>query len=568
MAMPSGSGIEVEWQFEAPDLDAVQRWIEAQPPHSVLRFVPQAERLQRDEYLDTADWRVYRARFTLRVRSLPSASEATLKAFGDSGGGVRRRLELNQPLPEGGADPLAAEGPVTDRLRLLLGGRALQPLFVIETRRRPYLVQRGPVTLATLTLDEATVVGQPERPVRRVEVEEAYPGAMTEIDRLLGALRAVPGLRVARGSKFEAGLSAAGLEPDSGLGLGALKATDDALAPEFAFAVLRRSFRDLLAHEPGTRLGEDIEELHQMRVATRRLRAALGAFEPVLPAELHQLRDDFRWLAAALGAVRDLDVQLEGLDHVRQESGWDEGNALGPLIAVVEESRGEARRQLLATLDSAQYDALVGRMSAALRAGAATPSAPGVPTARDFARRLLRDRYRRFRRDAEQLTPRSEPAAFHAVRIKAKRLRYSLDFTGGLFGRPAVRLERELRRTQDLLGEHQDADVAREWLHDVARGHGGQLPPDTLFLMGQLSERHLARMSELRREWPDHFERLKERWRPLRRLLDDRPSARRPAVLESARPRLATASSTPRPRYRVLRLPGLTRRPSPPSEER
>ena len=67
------------------------------------------------------------------------------------------------------------------------------------------------------------------------------------------------------------------------------------------------------AKEPGTRLGEDPEELHDMRVATRRLRAALSLFEAVLPVRAQVFREELGWLARLLGTVRDLDVQLEGL---------------------------------------------------------------------------------------------------------------------------------------------------------------------------------------------------------------------------------------------------------------
>ena len=80
-----------------------------------------------------------------------------------------------------------------------------------------------------------------------------------------------------------------------------------------AFAVLRRQLAVVRAKEPGTRLGEDPEELHDMRVATRRLRAALSLFEAVLPVRAQVFREELGWLARLLGSVRDLDVQLEGL---------------------------------------------------------------------------------------------------------------------------------------------------------------------------------------------------------------------------------------------------------------
>jgi len=78
-----------------------------------------------------------------------------------------------------------------------------------------------------------------------------------------------------------------------------------------AFAVLRRRFSEFLAFEGGTALGEDPEQLHQMRVSTRRARAALRVFDSVLPASLLEARDELPWVAQALGAVRDMDVLLD-----------------------------------------------------------------------------------------------------------------------------------------------------------------------------------------------------------------------------------------------------------------
>src|SRR4029450_7505707 len=114
-------------------------------------------------------------------------------------------------------------------------------------------------------------------------------------------------------TKYEVGLLSAGLEtvPDT-FGPTALDA--EATIGEGGLAVLRRPLTPLLAKEPGTRLGDDVEELHDMRVASRRLRAALSLFADVLPPSAASFGDDLRWLGRALGAVRDFDVQLEQLD--------------------------------------------------------------------------------------------------------------------------------------------------------------------------------------------------------------------------------------------------------------
>ena len=129
-------------------------------------------------------------------------------------------------------------------------------------------------------------------------------------------LRSSCGLQPAGLSKFEAGLLALGQDIPGSPDLGSTVVSEDSTIGELAYAVLRRQLAVLRDKEPGTRLGEDIEELHDMRVATRRLRAALALFSNVLPVRAQTFREELGWLAAVLGAVRDLDVQIEGLDDM------------------------------------------------------------------------------------------------------------------------------------------------------------------------------------------------------------------------------------------------------------
>ncbi len=313
----------------------------------------------------------------------------------------------------------------------------------------------------------------------------------------------------------------------------------------------------MLTHEPGTRLGEDAEELHQMRVATRRLRAAMSTFEPLLSPELYALREELRWVAGALGEVRDLDVQIESLTTVQHQAEWDEGTALGPLIEILRGRHVGSRGRLIEALDSERYDALVEQMSTLLRAGHIEPPEGGEPV-RAFAGPMLRKRYRRFRREARELSSSSEPAAYHAVRIRGKRLRYSVEFFSSLYGQPAAQFVSAVKSTQDLLGEHQDSDVATAWLREMIREHGRDLPPDSLFVMGQLVERHRARMQELRAGWPASFERVRTRWKPLRRAIEHYEEKL------DGRSRFGDSpfalSEDPPAQYRFLRLPGFSRR--------
>ena len=114
-------------------------------------------------------------------------------------------------------------------------------------------------------------------------------------------------------SKFEAGLQAHGIVPSTTPYLGPTQTSADDTARAYGLAKLRVQFGEFLRHEPGTRLGEGVDAVHDMRVATRRMRAAIATFGEALPADFQRLSGELRWFGRVLGEVRDLDVHIEAL---------------------------------------------------------------------------------------------------------------------------------------------------------------------------------------------------------------------------------------------------------------
>ncbi len=515
---------ETEWQFDATDLDRVADWLTSQPASAALTFALKKDALQTDVYLDTEDWAVHRAGYGLRVRRSGESAEATLKAFGAaSSGGPRVRREINQALPPDDIDLLAAQGPVSDRVRLLAGKQTLRPLFEVANRRRAFRAESRGVSVAEVALDEVSISSSGEtRGLKRVEIEASAPGWETLLPSFVAALAADLELQPAATSKFEAGLQAAGLDPGRWQELGSTVASPDADACQFALAIARRFFGTMVQHEPGTRLGEDPEELHQMRVSLRRLRAAASMFRDVLPPNLEQMQDDLRWLGRCLGEVRDRDVQIESFAEMRSTAPWEESNALGELLQVLEGLHAEARDRLVQALDSERYATLLASLKEAL---AERESPEPQVAVRDFVAPILRRRYRNLRNQAEALTPESEPVAYHQVRIRGKRLRYSVEFVRPLYERPAERMAEAMVEAQDLLGEHQDGAVAIDWLRNLVRERGHSLAPQTLLFMGELMARRRLEMAELREAWPDVFREVRKRWRRLDKALDEATEA-------------------------------------------
>lgn len=507
-------GEEVEWQFDALDLRPVERWLAALPSRVYGDGVPtltvlakQPRRLV-DHYADTADWRVARAGFVLRTRQRGRATEATMKDMRPAtAGGLRQRLEVTQPLAGGVLAGLGTDGPVGRRVSAVAGSRPLVEMLEVRTRRTPFSLRSAGVEVAEVALDETSILvapGEPPARLRRVEVEVTAGWA----DRLAGVvdhLRDSCGLRPATMSKFEAGLLAAGVSVPGPPDLGPTDVAPDATLGELAAAILRRQLRELLAHEPGTRLGEDIEELHDMRVATRRLRAAIELFGAALPVRAQSLRRELGWLADSLGTVRDLDVQLARMEQMTAwTSGWsgaDHGVALAPLKSLLDAERADAQRALLAALDSARWDRLAAGLLALARQdgnrrlpAARTPAAIALPA-------LIRERHDAIVRAARRARRSGIPADYHRLRIRGKRLRYALEFTADIYAGGASKFVKKLTRVQEQLGSMQDAEVASTRLFTLATTEDeriGALPQRTVFLMGGIAEKYRRESDDLR----------------------------------------------------------------------
>jgi CHAD domain-containing protein len=231
--------------------------------------------------------------------------------------------------------------------------------------------------------------------------------------------------------------------------------------------VMLEQLERLAAHEAGARTGEDPEDVHRMRVATRRLRAARRVFQKALAGlvDLDRANAESKTLATALGRVRDLDVFAAALRGRAQEAPPGDRAALERLAADHERERDAARAGLIAVLDGGSLAYLRGELRRELEAvaGGAEPPRRGAGRRKDTvargAPRLVARALRRLRRAGDDLLA---PPSYelHELRITAKRARYTGEFFapgyGDLLKGPIARLT----DVQDTLGEVHDADVA------------------------------------------------------------------------------------------------------------
>ena len=236
-----------------------------------------------------------------------------------------------------------------------------------------------------IALDETAIPleeeAEPAR-LRRVEVE-VEPEAVDRLEPFVERLREECRLSPRSPPSTNQDSSRVG-SPSPPPDFGPTETEDSLSAGEFAFRVIRSQFGIFLAHEPGTRIGEDPEELHDMRVAARRIRAAIKIFERTLPVRARGFRDTLKWVAGSLGEVRDLDVQLGRLEAWISDAAAEDQEPLGALRVVLEEQRAKARKAMLRTLDSRRYAKFVASFGSFLQKG---PSAVPRPPASRYWRR-------------------------------------------------------------------------------------------------------------------------------------------------------------------------------------
>ncbi len=520
---------EVEWQFDAMDVRPVSRWLEGDS-WGRDPSVATGETLEiSDGYFDTDDWRIYRAGYALRIRRADGKSvEATMKRLASANGktGLRRRREISEPLDDADPETLNdATGPVGDRVRALTGPEALRPLFEVRTRRSTHHLMLDGFRAGEIALDETAIpLDEEEEParIRRVEVEVEHE-VLDRLEPFVKRLREECRLSPAVASKYESGLFARGISPPAPPDFGPTAVDGSLSTGEFAFRVLRKQFGIFLAHEPGTRIGEDPEELHDMRVATRRMRAAMKIFEGALPVRTRAFRDSLKWVAGALGEVRDLDVQLVRLEDWVSDAAPEDREPLMALRAVLEGQRAKARKAMLRVLDSRRYERLVASFAGFLKKGPSRRAAGARQPIMEAAPDLVRKPYRKVRKLGDPLTDESSGEEFHELRKKGKRLRYALEFLAGIYGEPIKEFIGPLKDLQDVLGDHQDAEVATSYLRDlsVARGRGRRLPPETIFVMGGISHRYEIQARELSTQYPEAYRvAVRKKWKKLQSVME------------------------------------------------
>ena len=481
---PVGHGRELELKYAVSDVDAVRQLVGGDSLAGLTAGPWRTVRVS-DQYLDTATEALRRRGYGARLRHADGRTLLTVKTAARGASGRRRR-------ERGLHDRMELEGRATKRLnpskwqdsaarsvvQAALGDERLRTLFYLDQRREERDLTRDGDTVATLSLDTVDVrrFGRRVGTYAILEVESTQTGSGTRtLAAVAAALDEAQPLQPEPRSKEEIARQLVdrargerrAARPPRQPGVSA----DDRLS-EAGRKVLRMHLLRMLAIEPAARTGGDVEAVHKMRVATRRMRAAWrvfdGAFRPRLQ---RRFVGELRTIASALGAVRDIDVQLERLTRYRLGLAQADTDALTPLAQEWQRRRDEAHAALVGLLESGQYDRFVADYRSFVDSpGLGAIQGPGERV-RDVAAGRIWRAYERVRMH-DATVPWADVQALHALRIDGKRLRYALEFFREALPDSADRLIADVTRLQDHLGELNDANIAaettREWLLGTA----------------------------------------------------------------------------------------------------
>jgi CHAD domain-containing protein len=527
--------IEVETKYQVKALGGADRYLVAPELGPFTPDGPVRSVRVEDRYIDSTDWALARAGFAARLRKTSHGIRINLKALSSTDARLQRRQEIDGPadrsLVPGDWPSSVARSSVLE----LCGDAALVDLVTIRQLRRVRHLRAGK-TRAELSVDEVEVVGDGRvlDSFEELEVElkggdeaplaaladlldrndDLRPISRSKLERAMETVRAaLPSMpegvqerwqtappELLTGKPGAAGASAADMAAEaaphaepSDPALEAAPETELIAKPrtrklgiraedsmsEAALKVLRSNFGRMKNREAGTRSGLDTEDLHDMRVAARRMRAAWRVFEGAFKtSKTKKLRGRLEAISDRLGAARDLDVLTEGLATYCEALDEAQRPGLEPLQSAWRQQRDAARAELVRELDSNRYQSFVKETSAFLDAGANVAADATTPTAphrvRDRAPSEIWATYEAVRA-YELVLPWADIETLHRLRIAAKWLRYALEFFGEALGPGSNMLLAKVAALQDHLGCLHDADVAAKLARDVLVARAGRL---------------------------------------------------------------------------------------------
>jgi inorganic triphosphatase YgiF len=438
-------------------------------------------------YFDTPALDLARRDMALRLRCVDGEWLQTLKLGEQAGAGLHQRPELEITV---GGQALELARISNRKARQFLTQEhivtALMPLFSTDISRTQWLLHDMHDNAMEIALDRGWIIcGNHKQKLNEVEFElkQGDAAALFELALdLSSTLALIPEAQ----SKAARGYALYPATPPLTPTKAQLPALQPQQTPTTALrAIVLETLRHFQSNAAGITRRDNIEFIHQMRVALRRLRSAVTAFSNITGDEFWQMIDtETRWLAGLLGDVRDIDVLLtETLPALELPA---TNNALlRALNRTFQQQRKSNYKTLLDALGSARYGTLLLRLLHWLNMDTVAQVSKNK-SLKKFSKRGLTKRRHQVERIAKHWHT-LDGDERHTLRKRAKKLRYAIEFFSGLYKTKLVeRYLNKLQAAQQLLGTANDA-IAGQLLLKKLTVHDTALTPLAELISGELA---------------------------------------------------------------------------------
>lgn len=426
-------------------------------------------------YYDTPDLALKRQNCALRLRQMGKNWVQTIKTGGSVASGLHERNEWEVPVPKNQLDLTQLSDP---RMIKLLSDselrKQLRQIFITQFTRYTHILQIDEESQIEFCLDHGKIiVDHAKESFTEIELE-LKSGKPVQLFRLaLTLVQMLPfPLRLENISKAERGymLYTGHKNPPVKALPVRLKADTDLTT---AFTLIVQNCLDhLTRNEYGMLSSSDVEYLHQMRLALRRLRTAFDVFATVISNEV-SLIQEFKWLTRQLNPARDWDVFVtEQLPKIQKN--FAEHAGIAALIKTCEILRKKHNKAARSSIKSKRYTKLILQLNLCLEEVLKYPSLPQTLKKAvskmaliDFTKSLLKNRHQQIIDTVKEIEE-FDATSLHSLRISIKKQRYTVEFFQTLFSPVEVRKYiHSLSGLQDILGAINDSINTQRLLKEI-----------------------------------------------------------------------------------------------------
>jgi CHAD domain-containing protein len=487
--------MEIEAKYRIPDN---RTYIKLKSLVSVGKFTISPGHLLKfhDTYFDTEERKLWNAGLVLRKRQYDDQVVVTLKSLTPPLDTIHRREEVEMKVPGIKIDQLNTwpDMAFSNRIWHITGGSDLVPIFSLHQHRFERDIIRNGVIVAELCIDQMQCrSGDSDITYSGLEVELTGGGTEQDLEKILKKLENTFDLIPEKASKLEVALSYAQVPGILTYTTSEIEPPDITLDDSMATAALktfRYHFEMMKKNDAGSYRGDDIEYVHDMRVAVRRMRTAYRVFEPYLDQEeMRPFLKTLKKTGRTLGVVRDLDVFRDNLEEHARKNRIQLGSST--LSATWNTAYINARCELIDYLESRRYQEFREEFSLYIDRVLLTCSSR--PTVSESLWQTLENQKQQctsYYRQIEKLVP-VPMYGFHQLRIYLKHFRYTIEYFRNILGETGEQTITQTKVVQDHLGALQDAVVAQKCIRSVLQW-GAWYPPQQPYTLIPAVIKHSA----------------------------------------------------------------------------